>query len=78
MNDLSLIAAANKHGVGLVTGDKGLFSAALRSGMRKVEFRLFNHTPQARIDAYRWARGIVNQEARGLSPHRFTGSGVGR
>jgi hypothetical protein len=78
MNDLSLLAAAQKHGIGLVTGDKGLFSAALRSGYTKVEFRIFNHSPQARVDAYQWARDLVKQFLPKTSPHKFTGSGVGR
>ena len=78
MNDLSHLAAAQKHGVGLVTGDKGLFKAALRDNYLQVEYRIFEYPQAQRINAYRSIRDFITNHHPGLSPHRFTGSGVGR
>jgi predicted nucleic acid-binding protein len=76
--DISLLAAARRTGIGLVTADHQLFSAALRSGYRRVEFRIFEGTATGRINAIRQAQVIARQFARGESVHRFTGSGIGR
>ena len=76
--DLSLLAAARRHGVGLVTADRRLFSAALRSGLPDPQFRIFTGELSHRIAAINRARNLVRQFRAAENVNRFTGSGIGR
>lgn len=78
MIDLMLLATARRSGIGLVTGDRGLFSAALRSGYTNVEYRIFQGDLRTRIATYHRIRALVSQHWPDLPPTIFTGSRVGR
>lgn len=77
-NDISILVAAEQNGVGLVTADRGLFSAALRARLPDLQFRIFDHSAASRVAAYQRMRALVGQQRPGISAHIFTGSGVGR
>ena len=80
--DVAILAAANKHGLGLITGDNKLFRRAVRlkhrivnSGLGAVKFRLFipSLSVQERILGYRRARRYIQLHFPHLNAHRFTG-----
>jgi predicted nucleic acid-binding protein len=73
--DTSILAAARRYQMSLVTADKGLLSSALRSGYKQVEFRLFRYSPEARAQRYATIRTeVVRQLAPEVDPNRVTGS----
>jgi hypothetical protein len=76
-NDISYLVAARDNGFGLVTGDRGLLSAALRDGYWDVEFRFFLPDDQGTADqvvrAYSRARSTIQQNAPDVDPHKITG-----
>jgi hypothetical protein len=77
-NDLRLLVAAHKHNVGLVTADHQLFSRGLRSRLIGIEYRIFEGSKIARINAILRARRLATMHWPSRSAHQFTGSGVGR
>jgi predicted nucleic acid-binding protein len=80
--DIQILAAVQKHQLGLVTGDNKLFRRTIRlkytvltSRIEKVKFRLFASTmpPWQRILGYQKARRYIRNQFPGLNPHHFTG-----
>jgi Novel toxin 10 len=76
--DASLVLDAQLNKVGLVTGDHGVFSLAIRSGLKDVRYRVFEGTEKEIINGYERARRISQQNTPTISPHFYTGSREGR
>jgi hypothetical protein len=80
-NDILALTAARQHKVPLSTGDRSLFSAALRLAKQygestaPVEYRKFEGTRSQQLTAYSKARRQVRSNAPlGNDPYTYTGS----